>query len=115
MESCKKCIHYAVCADFYDDEIERTAPCSFFKDASQLVELPCKVGGFVYLVTNLRTIGKYLVTSIEIRKSLVDINWKMIDGVGYPTPFVGAEEIGKTVFLSREEAERVLKERENSG
>ena len=39
MVSCKKCIHYAVCADFYDDEIERTAPCSFFKDRSRFMEL----------------------------------------------------------------------------
>lgn len=39
MVSCKKCIHYAVCADFYDDEIERTAPCSFFKDRYRFVEL----------------------------------------------------------------------------
>lgn len=39
MVSCKKCIHYAVCADFYDDEIERTAPCSFFKDRSRFLEL----------------------------------------------------------------------------
>lgn len=116
MASCKDCINYGVCkvAELNaSNEVENW--CDLFKDRSLFVKLPCKVGDFVYLVTNLRTIGKYLVTSIEIRKSLVDINWKMIDGVGYPTPFVGAEEIGKTVFLSREEAERVLKERENSG
>jgi hypothetical protein len=34
MPTCKDCIHYDVCADFYDDEIERTKPCQFFKDRS---------------------------------------------------------------------------------
>lgn len=115
MANCKDCINYGACkvAELNaSNEVENW--CDLFKDSTRFVELPCKVGDFVYLVTNLRTIGKYLVTSIEIRKSLVDINWKMIDGVGYPTPFVGAEKIGKTVFLSREEAERALEERENN-
>ena len=122
MATCKDCLHVEVCkfkdlpaplSDSYIRESECIEKrCGNFKDRSRFVELPCKVGDFVYLVTNLRTIGKYLVTSILIRKSLVDINWKMIDGVGYPTPFVGAEKIGKTVFLSREEAEQALKEKE---
>lgn len=115
---CKDCVHFEACKNIYeihgDGLSEESYGCDQFSHRSLFVKLPCKVGDFVYLVTNLRTIGKYLVTSIEIRKSLVDINWKMIDGVGYPTPFVGAEEIGKTVFLSREEAERALKERENN-
>ena len=136
MASCKNCVHVDVCRGIYlavisgkinsyEEFLEKCdkehfeqqdfSPCDclFYRDRSRFVELPCKVGDFVYLVTDFRKIGKYLVTSILIRKSLVDLNWKMIDGVGYPTPFARAEEIGKTVFLSREEAERALKEREN--
>lgn len=43
MANCKECIHCAVCG-FDDDEIEYTTLCSFFKDRSRFVELPCKVG-----------------------------------------------------------------------
>ena len=40
MATCKECIHCAVCG-FDDDEIEYTVLCSFFKDRSRFIEIPC--------------------------------------------------------------------------
>jgi hypothetical protein len=114
MASCKKCIHYAVCADFYDDEIERTAPCSFFKDRSRFVELPCKVGDTVYVIENIAGEEKIIQDSVEtigIGYYADGIEIYQFDGIktdGYFSDF------GKTVFLTREEAEQALKERENN-
>ena len=104
MASCKKCIHYAVCADFYDDEIERTAPCSFFKDRYLFVELPCKVGDTIYVVEKGKIIEDSVVT-LYVAYFGGDEETFQFDGIktdGYFSDF------GKTVFLTQEEAEQAL-------
>ena len=79
---------------------------------------PCKVGDTVWLIKNVFN-GEKVVRVIAHR---------MIDGIGgnrlnpiwliskypYELRFCPSE-FGKTVFLTREEAERALKERENNG
>lgn len=54
--NCKDCIHYDVCIEsgraileFYgeDDAINF---CSYFKDASKFIELPCSIGDTVYKI-----------------------------------------------------------------
>ena len=119
--SCKDCIHYAVC-DFDDDEIERTALCSFFKDRSRFVELPCKVGDMVYMITEqMQKVGRKKVTKTVIVECCVD-NFRIGDA-GYPSAALCDNEnawhygvepkmFGEIIFLSREDAEQALKERE---
>ena len=77
-------------------------------DEGKLVYLPCKIGDFVYFdtyINNARTsIG---IKPHEIRD--IEVIY-CADGADIPE-----WEIGKTVFLTLEEAEKALKEREVNG
>lgn len=49
--TCKDCIHSKVC-EFFSYRITSNAEqkCKHFKDLSRFVELPCKLGDFVYFI-----------------------------------------------------------------
>ena len=57
--TCKDCIHYDVCNswDSWNDELyadgnsDKCRNYSKFKDKSRIIELPCKVGDKVYVIT----------------------------------------------------------------
>ena len=67
--------------------------------AGRLVVLPCKVGGTVYRLQYIeQTPGRFVVGVAEIKFALI---W--------------LEEFGKTVFLTREEAEKALEEAKRDG
>ena len=116
---CKNCIHYAVCADFYDDEIERTAPCSFFKDRSRFVELPCRVGDKVYFNNVHLRYARVIAIYIDASGGMfdLDITTNIATATGYEH-FINKdytfEDIGRRLFLTSEEAEQALKERESN-
>ena len=105
MTLCEKCIHEKVCAerDCYDEADERALTfCSDHKPKSRFVELPCEVGKKIYRLSPKGEIWEWQIAVIEIYPdeiALVD------DSDNYIEP----EEIGKTVFLSREDAEKALK------
>lgn len=40
--ACEDCIHYDVCG--FNEYKDFNEICSFFKDKSRIIELPCKVG-----------------------------------------------------------------------
>ena len=116
MATCKNCIHYAACADFYDDEIERTAPCSFFKDRSRFVELPFGVGDSYFEI--FATIDD---ETAAIFKFHIDRIVQLKNAYGEPIEiFYEDRKAGRIQnalnpydrrFRSREAAERALKER----
>ena len=64
---------------------------------------PCKAGDMVYMVTTLQK--EELIFENIIKRVVYDAGDFAFDG----------RAIGKTVFLTREEAEQALKERENNG
>ena len=75
-----------------------------------LLRLPCRMGDTVWFV------GNDFVNDYEIRRFIVDetgINWvqiaKEIDGRDYWDSFSICD-IGKTVFLTKEEAEQALEQ-----
>lgn len=133
MASCKDCIHFEVCDSgssidefmehgTYTDDVENECEC--FKDRARFVELPCKVGEEIYEMVLTRdksfshwnthkVVGvhlgnfpdlrghkrqEYLVTHCEVMNLLNRIP---------------LNKLGKTVFLTREEAEKALKEQKN--
>ena len=55
--TCKDCIHYDVCEEKDTQytglpfSIANDKPCKHFKDKSRFIELPCKVGDKVYVIT----------------------------------------------------------------
>lgn len=109
MSTCKDCIHIEVCKDrlgttkYYDNVIAAgnvEKLCAFFKDRSKFIELPCKVGEDLY---RLKTInGKTIITTTQLNQNTL---WRIVFGGEY----------GKSVFLTKEEAERALTERSETG
>ena len=102
--TCKDCVHYEVCylIEHYGADIEGVEDCTKFKPKSSFVELPCEVGQTVYRVRRF----KCDVDGYGMR-------WYEDWGIETNSFHLGMlYEIGKTVFLSKEEAENALKERE---
>ena len=107
---CKNCIHYCLCnyeeICHYDiDNIKNAKDCSFFKDRSRFVELPCKLGDTVYYFNSdgeiySQKVSGFIVNFVGI---LVDSD-VMFD----------SHLMGDRFFSTREEAEAALKERENN-
>ena len=123
MNVCKDCIHYEICDKWVSpcESFPETEGCKCFKDKSYFVELPCKVGDKVYkpIITSKGepAIWEIIVTSIDIDigKNGVSPNSYVIGHLknthcGESAYFC---EFGKTVFLTREEAEQALERRED--
>ena len=73
--------------------------------------LPCKAGDTVYEVTSRKTISEYRVKAIRVELFCTFIEWDIVAGFVDKSIFgVPVDEIGKTVFLTRDEAEKALKE-----
>lgn len=114
MASCKDCMHEEVCSIFSSDLNEDGAEkCVCFKNRNRFVELPCKVGDTVYVIDDMGD-EEYLVASCTI--SAIRYECKKTDSKiiimteGFLAPFTNSWVLGKTVFLTREEAEKALKE-----
>lgn len=124
MASCKDCIHEKVC-NYFDGDLneEGAEKCVYFKDLSRFVELPCKVGNTLYMFNrNKSNIQEMMLDKPEIRCHCVKddefsccmpiCNDKENGICAYRFHF-DFSEIGKTIFLTREEAEQALKENDN--
>lgn len=81
-----------------------------------LIELPCKVGQDIYYITDKRKIVHRIAREYRY---LVDLGWeitatlwetKRTGELCLRTSIIHSEEIGKTAFFTREEAEKRLKE-----
>lgn len=70
--------------------------------ANGVIVPPCKVGDVIYVISPLRGLEEKIVTGIE--QSSTKILYIRCFGSAYPNCL-----IGKTVFLSREDAEKALK------
>ncbi len=108
----------AVCANyktFEDEAISKGVP---FKRIVELMEadragrlavLPCKPGDTVYEVTSRKTISEYRVKAIRVELFCTFIEWDIVAGFVDKSVFgVPVDEIGKTVFLTHEQAKRAL-------
>lgn len=69
----------------------------------RLVVLPCKVGDTVWFIYGSK-IYKMRVQGISVTQS----RYIILHFEGYPVANIWGDEIGKTVFLTREEAEAAL-------
>ena len=120
MATCKECIHHDVCT-FADDaryQDDICKHCESYKDKSRYIELPCKVGDTVYYFKGGYYLGdknRWKITPIKVTEFSIKINRS---GKVLPLSIIAngtryaISSIGKIVFLTREEAEKALKERE---
>ena len=71
--------------------------------------LPCKAGDTVYEVTSRKIISEYRVKAIRVELFCTFIEWDIVAGFVDKSIFgVPVNEIGKTVFLTHEEAKKAL-------
>lgn len=112
--TCVDCLHYRVCPDSMNGII---SGCPFFSDYSRWVyllssdrskwiQLLCKVGDKVYEVDRIgiyeNAIEEHTVRQIEIYDTYILYRTESIA--------FSIREIGETIFFTREEAEKALKE-----
>ena len=137
MATCAECVHVDVCHEFVKglaaarglklgsvEEISailQSDDCEQFKDRSRFVELPCKVGDKVYLdnlhIKYADVIGIYIDAFGGVFDLRIYTNIQLANGFGYEY-FISKdytfEDIGKRIFLTKEEAEQASKEREEN-
>ena len=121
--TCKDCIHYDVChkKEWYlelgniseHEGVDKV--CKFFKDKSNFIELPCKVGDTVYIIENnsvkkwyvgiIKNTGEYWKCELKSNKNKYKYDFR----------FAKFDDFGKTVFLTKKEAEAKLKELQING
>lgn len=126
--TCKDCIHYDVCENYLnylDKTIQGKAGflkihkknCPYQKEKLKYIELPCKVGGTVYAHCKaVNQIIPYEIDDVHIDKeqtryfaTAFDIYYnEFLDEIEF-----FENQIGQTVFLTKEEAEAKLKKLQN--
>lgn len=110
MATCKECLCFDVCS--IAAIMGENFCCPDCKDRNRFVELPCNVGDTVYLIKNHNIYERKVTRIIFDPRTIIQLMAK--DYVCYAS-YIGRNDFGKTVFLTREEAEKALKERENNG
>nr|DAU34526.1 MAG TPA: hypothetical protein [Caudoviricetes sp.] len=98
-------------AEMTNDDIravlKKLADYEDLEEQGLLIRLPCKVGDILYCIVN-GEVKKLKVHSFGVPDfEITNIESKYVDGFKI-VRFVG--EVGKTVFLTREEAEKKLEE-----
>ncbi len=79
------------------------------KKQGKLPEFPCTVGDTVYEINKIReTISTFTVKGFSVSEHGVFVKWKLSDGIYRNLDGFNDDEIGKTVFLTREDAEQAL-------
>lgn len=79
------------------------------EEQGRLVKLPCKVGDTVYVPTR-DFISELRIVHISISKNNTFFHWMLNDGIYQNLDGFSFDKIGKTVFLTKSEAEAKLKE-----
>ena len=98
IEPCEMSSHHSRMA------IEKLAAYEDAEEQGLLLRLPCKVGDNIYIIFHNHTIGKSTVVSFR----MIAKGWAVKTG-DWSYLFT---DFGKTVFLTKEEAEAKLKEME---
>lgn len=122
MANCKNCLHVEVCKDYAINYLKGTPiealekevgdyPCCRFQDRSLFVELPCKVGDTLFVPTR-NLVSEYKIVSFHVCGEGIWYRTNVIKGILTRLISDNVEIIGKTVFLTREEAEQALKLKE---
>lgn len=104
MASCNDCLHVKICQKtrIMDPTHNYAIECNDFKDRSRFVELPCERGDLIYFI-KARRVMEDIVSKFTIDKCGVMLH-------GYNLGYT--DQLGKRIFLTHEEAEQALKERE---
>lgn len=102
---------YIVLRDAEEEGVARLRELALADKEGRVMVLPCKVGDRLYEVTGRKTISVYKIRAIRVELFGLFIEWDIVEGfVWQSLSGINDGEIGKTVFLTPEEAEEKLKE-----
>lgn len=115
-KTCGDCIHYDVCMDYTTLKESKFAQhfegsdvlCDHFKDKSRYIELPCIVGDKVYCVQPFFDHNRKKYKRV-IKPKVVDFVFTLPFLAESKGEILREKDFGKTVFLTKEEAEQALK------
>ena len=131
MAECEECLHNVICELWRKEERQDAesvltgglSDCPIYKSASSTIALPCKVGDTVYYVTKLLN-NETVIVEGEVFEFCITHERATKDKYRFYFWAKGEEfirrqysiwcdftDFGKTVFLTREEAEAALAER----
>ena len=137
--TCKECYHREACGGFLPSDLDKDVwdlcaegksdeipdiedRCSEFKDKSLIIETPCRVGDTIYKVifhksgtgacVEYQVVGFHLGDFPKLRGQKRKQYFIVWHEVTNDISHLDFEQLGKTVFLNREEAEEALKARE---
>lgn len=120
--TCEKCYHNEVCKALYElNGIPRigTTECAYFRDKDHLLDLPCAVGDMVYMPWEWKDTSGIAILTVE-RISITEAGqsirtdlWSDDEDywLAYNCGVFYFDDIGKTVFFTREAAEAALEAR----
>lgn len=91
---------------------EKLAEYEDLEEQGLLVRLPCKVGDTVYVPTR-NFISELRIIMISVDMHGIYFGWKLNSGIYSNLDGFSINKLGKTVFLTREEAEKKLEELKN--
>ena len=102
---CENCLYNKNCQFLLkpiNGEVER---CAAFEDKSEWVHLPCKVGDIVYCFAPCFDTDHHPKLKV-VEKEIIELKTiATVFGLNFDI-----DSIGKTIFLTREEAEKALKD-----
>lgn len=104
--------HYTNCDEGYC-AMEKLAAYEDAEEQGLTLRLLCKVGDIVYAPTR-NFVSELRIILISVEKNSVFFHWMLNTGIYPKLDGFRDSDIGKTVFLTREEAEAKLKEMEGS-
>ena len=87
---------------------DRLAEYEDLEEQGLLIKLPCKVGDVFEANINRNIISSYIITAIVVGKNSRNYKWGLLDGIYSNMNGFNEFALGKTVFLTREEAEKAL-------
>lgn len=107
--TCKDCLHYDTC--FLGARIVGKT-CRFFANKAEWVHLPCKVGDEVFIIIEDDEHGDFISGGIVVSVSYQNECWIFVRYEFGLTYHHTTYDIGKNLFFTKEEAEKVLKQME---
>lgn len=117
---CKDCLHIGVCRYASGIRLSKKEPCADFMGFGEWVKLPCRVGNILYKITYSPChLGETYPDSYGCSGCYdkCDIKLTVTEVTAHSTRYILDNimpYMGETVFLTREEAKRALKERERN-
>lgn len=103
------------CAEEHEQLAEWLEELKSYKDAEEqglFVRLPCKVGDTVYVPTR-NFVSELRITMVSVNMHEAYFSWMLNSGIYPNLDGFSKSKLGKSVFLTREEAEKKMEERKN--